>query len=889
MKKAMFFLVSAIIMAMSASASSLFLLSVDTALSTTHSLTFQVDPSGFSGPFFVEIQTRQSGTSTWVSDDTTRRNSSVQFYDSATNLMPNTTYFIRCIVLDTLSQTSDTTTAIVYGTTLPLPQNATVTLIGTVSALPTSKVVWSASSIGTTSLVFGINANTGATLTDTIILVNTTVSNDTANFLTDTAGHFIPGGFMVIVPLTNGVSGNQSASWSSFQVPAYTRAAIVSLDTASLAQTSLTITTSVTVGNGGPVTSKMRVYNSNGSTLVYAFAPTVLLGDSTLHYPVPYLTADSIYLFVEIISNSAGTTMDTLRAKTLPYTKPSITLLDTSSVMQTGWLITTSVAVGNGGPVTTQMKVYHMNGSLFHAFGSVFTVTDSAFSYAVMGAAPDSMYMIVEMTFNSTGTARDTFYVKTSSYTMPVIVWLTTPIIGIDSVQISTKDNPGNGGAAISDTKLIDSTTGLVVHDWTQSDTAITTTAVSQHGLIPHHAYKIIHTLTVPNVGADTAVWSFNTLQVGNPGVSFVDTLGATISSYSFQAFIQTNGPLWNAAKVFKVSVTDAQGTQVFTVSVADTATLSFTVTGRTPATTYTPTITVTDSAGLTASASFTVRTATPDPGFVPLLSSNNESIDPTTVVLNNVSWPAHVGPGIILVGARNDGTTYVDTLIGMVNIVGPGTGNITITGQPAGTKIWYQLMGESDDDLIAGNGIEAYVVTIAPANPDVKNIVATSLTVNSISGVATFNGEGTLAQGETQIFQAGVFLQTSGIVQGGIAQFTQNFDYQNLVSGTAFEVRATASESQTGNNPIEMSRFWSTLPNATGIIEITAEEYLETVPMDAYDITGRYLGTGLRRDLLSKANAGDFGRIATVFIGPEDPSLFRRFGKATQYHVNLK
>lgn len=458
-------------------------------------------------------------------------------------------------------------------------------------------------------------------------------------------------------------------------------------------------------------------------------------------------------------------------------------------------------------------------------------------------------------------------------YTVPTITSTTVSNITQDSFQVKSYIAVGNGGPVTVRTKLYNATGNTLVYTWPNQ--VITTDGYvvnSRNGLSTNTSYMI--KVSAGNTsGTDDDSIVATTLQVSAPKATVTAT-ATTLTSYSVTVKVEANG-IWSNSRINRVYITDQDGTDSVIVSVTDTASMTFLRLNKVSNTSYTVSIVAKNVAGLTVSTgNFNVVTMSPRIPNMPQLGSALVSNEPSSVLLKSVSYSVASNDTMtILVGVRQDGTSYVDTVIGVGNLRGSGTIDILVSNLMGGTKYWFQVFGKSMDNTVRGNGQEKYSITVAPANPDVKDVIITQLAVSSVSGYSTFNGEGTPAQGKIELYQSGIYQTGTAVTSGGTGEFSQNFYFSSLGANAYFELRAIAAEVG-GNNAVAVSKFFSTSPN--GVEEIESEIYLETVPMFAWDLNGKLLGYGLRSEL-QKQDFG-FGTPTLIIIGPQDKSLRNRY-----------
>lgn len=263
----------------------------------------------------------------------------------------------------------------------------------------------------------------------------------------------------------------------------------------------------------------------------------------------------------------------------------------------------------------------------------------------------------------------------------------------------------------------------------------------------------------------------------------------------------------------------------------------------------------------------FSITTLAPSQGFVPVWGSNLVQT-PNIIECFNIGY-TNVDAGNVLLDVRKKGTQAWETFSSGSIL---GTGNIfsiLVPNRAGNTTYELRLRGMSVDSLVLVNSDIREVTTFAALPPLLQQIVITGLVNNTVTGIATGDGNGTATQGlvELREVQGGV-----GILQDATLMFTLGtgsfeipFMFQSLNHGS-YELRAIVSEKETGANPYAISKFFSN--TISGVEEISEEAFLQNLAWNLYDLTGKFVTTGSRAELLRKKFGGKMLLLSPVDAG---------------------
>lgn len=301
------------------------ILDVDTNLVTTTT----VPVSGFkisaTGDYYVKLQSATVGSNQWenYSVITYPQTFTAVFSHIADSLNSATDYQFRFITYTDSTLTDSTISAVKTARTKPLPEPASVTLINTVPRLSHSMIIVSYSSVGYQSMIYGLRANNGQSITDTIIVSGTGV--DTLR-IANNPGQVIPAGFPVIQPMIQGIPAVQGGTWNSFTAPSLIKPELglwtVDYRGVDSLRASISI---VNAGNGGPITIRSSIKEEHGSWS-HNFANTT---GNSLTAAKGDLLSNTYYRITAIAESSAGSDTASVLVNTNQITAPLVTISNT--------------------------------------------------------------------------------------------------------------------------------------------------------------------------------------------------------------------------------------------------------------------------------------------------------------------------------------------------------------------------------------------------------------------------------------------------------------------------------------------------------------------------------------------------------------------------------
>jgi hypothetical protein len=403
MKKAFFSLILIAILATTATAqTAVTILNPDTTKITMDSIPSNGTRIGGTGSYHVRGNYRVQGSNTWYHTDTVTFTVGVNSFSKGFGgLQASTTYELSYTAFNA-GYTDSMTTTVKVATTKPLPQVPTVFFLDTVPGLPKSGFVIAASSVGYPSYVYGINANTGVIVTDSVMVTGN--STDTV-FVPNTPGQYIPEMIFVIVPIASAVNATQSANTSpAFYAPTYTLPQITTLAATVVYIDSVKITAYDVVGNGGPVVAQTQLCDSVGA-LLYQWPSQVLFSSGNVAVSKTGLKPGTKYVVKHTVS-TPGVGQDTASVSFYTLAVPAATL----SVDSTPYTKTTTdlyfgmVTNGLWNESIIDSLVVFKDGVLFKkVYQPIGTATSGSYLVSVTGLVPGTTHSYTAYVRNKFG------------------------------------------------------------------------------------------------------------------------------------------------------------------------------------------------------------------------------------------------------------------------------------------------------------------------------------------------------------------------------------------------------------------------------------------------------------------------------------------------------
>ena len=458
-----------------------------------------------------------------------------------------------------------------------------------VTTLPSSPTIGTASVLDSSSVSVAFTTPSGGNGTITGYTV-TSSSSTTIVIGTGTSSPIIVSGLTANTPYTFTVTATNSGgtsrpSGSSTSVTTKTIAPTIGVST--VLDVSSVSVEFITPGGTGTITGYTVTSSPGGLTGTGTSSPIIVFG----------LTSNTPYTFTVTATNSGGTSVAS-SATTTVTTLPGSPTIGTATVLSLSSVSVAFTATGGTGYTVTS--------------SSGLTSTGTSSPITVTGLTQNTIYTFTVTATNSSGTS------VASSATTTVTTKPDAPIIGtttvLDASSISvvfTQQSVGDG-----------TITGYTV---TSSPGSLTWTGTSSPIIVSGLTSNTIYTFTVTatNSGGTSVASSASSAVTTKTSSPTIGT--ATVSSLSAVSVAFTE-PSGGTGTITGYTVTSSPGGLTGTGSSSPIS-----VSGLTPNTIYTFTVTATNSGGTSvassASSAVTTQTSSPTIGIVTVLDVSSVSV----------------------------------------------------------------------------------------------------------------------------------------------------------------------------------------------------------------------------------------------------------------------
>jgi hypothetical protein len=608
----------------------------------------------------------------------------------------------------------------------------------TKSTLPnlTSLTITSQTTTQIVLVYAGNYTNVSITRNGTYIATNITGTTFTDTGLTPNTSYTY-----IVIPYNSSGAGSSSSIIQNTvsDSPTSVIATVSSTSAVSIAFTAPTGTGTIT---GYTATSSPGGFTGTGSS-----SPIIVSG----------LSSNTVYTFTVTATNSGGTSVAS-SASTAVTTKPNAPTIGSATVSSTSAVSVAFTAPSGGDGIITSYTVTSSPGGLIG--------TGTSSPITVSGLSSNTPYTFTVSATNSGGTS-----VQSSASTTKTTI-SSAPTIGTATVTSST---------AVSVAFTAPSGTGTITsYTVTSSPGGFTGTGssspISVTGLTPNTPYTF--TVTATNSGGTSVASSASTAVTtvsGAPTIGTATVLSTTVVSVAFTAPSGTG-------TITGYTVTSSSGGFIGTGSSSPIS-----VTGLTPNTPYTFTVTATNSGGTSQPSESTTVTTKPNAP-----TSVIATVSSTTAV--SVSFTAPTGTGTI--------TSYTITS-SPGGFTGTGSSSpITVTGLTPNTPYTFTVTATNSGGTSSASSASTAVTTKPDAPTSIIATVTGSTTV-SVSFTAP-TGTGTIT-GYTVTSSPGGLTGTGSSSPITVSGLTTNTTYTFTVTATnsgGTSVASSASNSVFTNIP---------------------------------------------------------------------------------------
>jgi hypothetical protein len=678
------------------------------------------------------------GTTPTINNNITTDGAGGGSYNSTlTNLLPNTSYFVRAYA----TNNAGTAYGITYSfTTFNLP---------TVTTTPISSITTSSANSGG-----AVTTNGGSAVSAWGVCWSTSPNPTLANsFVTNTANS---AGFSSAI---NGLTQN-----TTYYVRAYATNSIgtaygnqetfttLTIVVPTVTTSPVSLITTSSANSGGAVTF-------NGNTTVtdwgvcWSTSPNPTLSNSVLQNTVNSasfssmisgLTQNTIYYVRAYATNSAGTAYGNQETfSTLAVVVPTVITSPTSSITATSANSGGAVTSNGGGNITAWGVCWSTspNPTLANSFLAN-TANSAGFSSVISGLILNTTYYVRAYATNSAGTSygnQETF----TTLNIPTVT--TTPI---SSITISSANSGGavtsNGGATVTSWGICWSTSPnpTIANSFLQNTVNSASFSSAISGLIQNTTYYVRAYATNSAGTAYGNQEAFTTLAIVVPTVTTSPISSITTSSANSGGAVTSNGyatvTSWGVCWSTSPNPTIANN---FLANTVNSAGFSSALSGLTQNTTYYVRAYATNSAGTAYGNQETFTTlaiVVPTVTTLPITSISATSANSGGAVTNNGGGTL-TGWGICWSTAPNP--TIANSFL--ANTANSGGFNSALSGLSLNTTYFVRAYATNSAGTAYGNQETFTTLNI----PTVTTSPITSITTSSASsgGAVTNNGGATV------------------------------------------------------------------------------------------------------------------------------------------------
>jgi hypothetical protein len=627
-----------------------------------------------------------------------------------------------------------------------------------------------------------------------------------------------PGGFTGT--LTQSGSGTITVSGLSpntayiFTVTAYNG---TSTSTASSASNSITtnknvITTAAIAGITAPETGATPVTStsSNGqyrTTITWSGSPSTFAADTAYtatitiipesNYTVTGISADFFTVMGAISSNSASGSIVSAMFPAVPIATPGApTIGSATSTGANTATVSFTAPTNDGGTAITSYTATSSPGGLTGTL-----LQSGSGTITVAGLSPNTSYTFTVTAYNgarsSVSSASNSITTSIAAPGAPTIGAATST--GTTTATVSFTAPTNNGGAAIV-SYTVTSSPGGITATLTQSGSGTITVT----GLNPNTAYTF--TVTAYNgtlTSSASSASNLITTSIDTPGAPIIGTASAT---GSISATVSFTAPTNNGgAAIVSYTATSSPGGLTATLTQSGSGTI--TVTGLSPNTSYTFTITA-NNGTLTSSASSASNSVTTSKTQI------------TTAAISGITAPSTGATPITSTTSNGQYSTTI-TWSGSPSVYAPNiayTATITIIPESTFTSTgvsanFFTVSGATSvtNDINSGTVTAVFPTTeiVTPSAPTIGTATSTGTTTATISFTApTSNGGAPIVSYTATSSPGGI---TATLTQSGSGTITvtglsPNTSYTFTVSaynGTLTSSASSASNSITTNKNV--------------------------------------------------------------------------------------
>jgi hypothetical protein len=515
---------------------------------------------------------------------------------SITGLLPATTYYLRAFATNSTGtgyspETSFTTLAL-SAPSIPSLSTYSVTQTSTNTSIYISSD--GGATISQKGIVWSTNSN------PTIALTTKSISNASGNsFNTPITGLSPETTYFARAFATNS-QGTTYSLETSFTTLAYTAPSISNVSTGSISQTSASASSSIYNDGGSAISQKGFVWSTSPNPTVALTTKSISTASgNSINASITGLLPDTIYYLRAFATNTTGTGYsEETTFTTLALAVPTISYLYTNNISQTSVQNAYSDIDTDGGSTITQKGFVWStspNPTIALTTKTIDPNSGNSINLTITGLLPATTYYVRAFATNTSGTGygpEASF--TTLALTIPSISSFSTNVNNLTQTSIPSLYGPINsdGGSAITQKGYVWSTNpnptiALTTKTFYTDSGDYIIGGIT--GLLPATTYYVRAFATNALGTAYSPEKAYTTLAIAAPTISSFSTSNVTQTSVSAYGSIGSDGGASITQKGFVWSTSSNPTIALTTksISTASGDSISSSITGLSPATTY--------------------------------------------------------------------------------------------------------------------------------------------------------------------------------------------------------------------------------------------------------------------------------------------------------------
>ena len=656
--------------------------------------------------------TTSYGTSVSATPGTVTGTGDASVSASLSSLSPNTTYHFRVVGVNSEGTTNGSDLTFTTLAVAPTATTSAASAVGGTSATLNGTI--NANNASTTvTFEYGLTTSYGTSVSATPGTVtgtgDTSVSASLSSLSPNTTYHFR------VVGVNS--AGTTNGSDLTFTTPAVAPTATTSAASA-VGGTSATLNGTVNANNASTtVTFEYGLTTSYGTSVSATPGTVTGTGDTSVSASLSSLAPNTTYHFRVVGVNSAGTTNGSDLTFTTPAVAPTATTSAASAVGGTSATLNGTVNANNASTtVTFEYGLTTSYGTSVSATpGTVTGTGDTSVSASLSSLSPNTTYHFRVVGVNSEGTTNGSDLTFTTLAVAPTATTSAASAVGGTSATLNGTINANNASTTVTFEYGLTTSYGTSVSatPGTVTGTGDTSVSASLSSLSPNTTYHF-RVVGVNSAGTTNG----SDLTFTTPAVAPTATTSAASAVGGTSATLNGTVNANNASTTvtFEYGLTTSYGTSVSatpgTVTGAGDTSVSASLSGLAPNTTYHFRVVGVNSAGTTYGADMTFATQAVFPEIV--ITGNGQSITDGDITPSSADYTDF---GSVASSSSRDHTFTVGNT-GSLDLVLAGDPKVQINGTDAGM---FSVTAQPASSVAPG-GSTAFTIRFSPTAVGVRS-----------------------------------------------------------------------------------------------------------------------------------------------------------------------